>query len=791
MLQLMRKYQKFFFGIIAIVIIASFCFFGTYGTITSQPDIPDRKIGTLIDDSPIMQQEVDLLVRFMATSPDERQLLEKGQMPNLFNDGVIQKEFMQTGFLSAVAKPWFSELSSELKERVDKARAHRHYVHPQAPFVSAESVWSQFFPAMKTEIEQLKTSQGGTETLRLLGDLYLEQQKMPSDLLRRILMYQQQQYEWMSYDPRLENADLSLFGFQNLEDWLGPTLMRSLAQVILNGAAKAHSEGYHVSEEEARRSLHANFFAGLKKSNSDREMSQQELKNLYQHQIHLLHHDERKIVNLWQKVLEFRKMVNDTGSSVALDASSYQQFSNFAREKIRVNTYGLPEALQLKNFRDLLKLQTYLEAVSVSPGKKPSSSLYLPHLFASPEDMQKRTPELVEYRFSAEIAEVTYDSLASRVSLKQAYDWEMEAKNWQRLRSEFPALAQLPGATVEERYASLEQLEPDLRRRVDKAAREAIVQSHPEWIEIGFAQAERKKVDFGLRQKGGHLPFSGVSDRSSLYSTLKKAPLKGGEADAPATPLRIDTDEYNHYEVVLLKQPSTLTLLTFAEASSDGTLDALLDKKLEEAYSDVRRKNPELFQTESGAWKPLAEVKDYVGAYLYADLLKGIEAFSKEMGVQWPEAERSAPFAEPLDLYALNRLQSHAQQVLEALREGESEDAWIAGQNTARISEQWRLVKKEKEMTRSQIQALQLEDFFDEPTPAWSPVAALQTNQWGFIYALDKRKDEKGDVASLVKAGQEHLAIEARRAVFQALITDIAAKKAIVFVPPPQAEKLL
>src|SRR5579883_1968472 len=194
MLQFMRKYQKCLFGIVAVVIIASFCFFGTYGTITSQTEIPDHRIGTLIDDSPMMQHEVEFLVRFLATSPDDRQLSEKGKMPNLFNDGVIQKEFLQTGFIASIAKPWFSEIASEMQERALKIRAYRHYVHPQAPFISAEAIFSQFFPSMRAEIEQLKGCQMNEEFLKLLSSLYLQQREMPSDLMRRILMYQEQQY---------------------------------------------------------------------------------------------------------------------------------------------------------------------------------------------------------------------------------------------------------------------------------------------------------------------------------------------------------------------------------------------------------------------------------------------------------------------------------------------------------------------------------------------------------------------------------------------------------------------
>ena len=86
-------------------------------------------------------------------------------------------------------------------------------------------------------------------------------------------------------------------------------------------------------------------------------------------------------------MLSFRHMMEDIGSSVVVDKIAYQQFSDFAREKLRVQSYELPQALQLVNFRDLLKLQTYLEAVALTPSKKPATSLHLPHVIASPAEL--------------------------------------------------------------------------------------------------------------------------------------------------------------------------------------------------------------------------------------------------------------------------------------------------------------------------------------------------------------------------------------------------------------------
>ncbi len=826
MLQFLRKHQKFFFAIVTAVIIVSFCFFGTYGTMQREVEIPDCPIGKLIDDSPLMSQELELLTSFLSTSCNEHQLLEKGQMPNLLNDGVIQHLFLETGLLSLIAKPYFSEIAPELKERIDRVRTYRHYIHRDAPFLSCEAVWNRFFPGMKQEIQTLsKSSLGDEESLDLLGALYLHQGQLPTDVLRRILTYEQQQYTSLRRDDRLERIDLSMFGFQNLEEWLGGKLMRVIAQVILNGAAKAEREGYRVSEEEARRSLQQSLHHGITKTLSGRELKGEELYKIYQQQIHALHREERQVIAMWQKVLLFREMFEDVGASVILDASTHRAFSDFAREKLLVNTYELPEALHLKKFRDLLKLQTYLEAVAIAPGKKTAASLQLPDRLATVFDVLSCTPELVEHRFNAEIAEVHYEALALQVTLKQIYEWEMNEEHFELLLKEFPLLTNTPCFTIEDRYAALEKMAPPLRLQIDKMAREAIVRAHPEWLETAFREGDRRTISFGMRQKGGQIPFMGVSDRDRdiLYISLKNAPIKtkdfspyqnnlksrdfGKEApqnfdperatiaerqgasedrnsevkptqpktDSSScfgiTPYRFSCDGYHHYEVVLTEPPSTLTLLSFEEASVDGTLDALLDKKLEESYPEIRKKNATFFQMTSGSFKPLALVKDQVGAYIYADLLKVIEAAAKEANLFWGNEKRDSTFKEPLEAYAHYRLYDYAQKALSSLnQEEEKENLFL---------EQFRLIKREEELTRAQARKLHIEQLFEQPDLSWSPLVSPESGKWTFFHLQKKKKSESQDVEQMVKTAQESLAKEAKRAFLDMLLREIVAKKSM------------
>ncbi len=782
MLQFLRKHQKIFFGLVAIVTIASLAFFGNSNNMQSAPSIPDRRLGSLIDASPLMHQEVELLVRFISTSPEEHGWLEKGQIPNLFNDGVVQKDFLQTGLLALATEPYNFEINSEIVERMQRARSYRHYMHPQAPFVSAEAVWNQFAPTLKQKVEKLQGAKTSDEALNVLAELYLEQQKLPSDVLRRVLTFQEKQYQWLAHDQKLDHANLDMFGFQTLEDWFGPKTMRLIAQFILNGAAEARRQGYHVSEQEARRSLEQNLYLAAKKTLSEHDLTGQDLHKLYRQQLHALQRDEKNIIELWQKVLEFRSLLEGIGSSVVVSEEDYQQFSGFACEKLRVDSYELPESLRLKSFRELLKLQTYLEATAGTPTKKISASLHLPQVLAPAGEIAHHTPELVEYRYSAEMAEVTNEALASRITLKEIYTREIDEAHWEQLKQEFPLLSPLAASTHQERYAALESVEAEMRRRIDQFTREAIVREHPEWIENAFVDTERKQVSFSLRKQGGQLPFIGVTNRDELHAMLKMAPLKNATSDE-GLPLRFDTDELHHYEIMLLQPPSDLTLLSFEEVSKDGTLDALLDKKLEEAYPEVRKKNSAFFQASNGAWKPFAEVKDHVGAYVYADLLKAIETIANQAGVTWPKAATNSRGIEPLDLYAQYRMYAHANEALKAISQEGSDKGWVA-EKSKTTDEQWSLVKKEKEMTRAQLQDLQLGLLFDN-CPSWSSVLELKTaaSSWSFIHAKEKIKPSRSEIDEMVKIGQKSLANDAKRNFIKSLRAEIVEKKALVFSP--------
>ena len=83
----------------------------------------------------------------------------------------------------------------------------------------------------------------------------------------------------------------------------------------------------------------------------------------------------------------------------------------------------MPSSLQLGDFRSLLKLQVYLEAVAVDPSRL-KIDLRIPAQLASLEQIEKRTPELVQRPIEIEWSEASKVELSKAISVKETWAWE-------------------------------------------------------------------------------------------------------------------------------------------------------------------------------------------------------------------------------------------------------------------------------------------------------------------------------------------------------------------------------
>jgi len=734
MLTFLRKHQKVFFIFITIIIVVSFAFFGTFSPMAAPEDPRLHQVAmTTYEGRAVTVKELEGLKRLLGTS--------FGETPNLLGGDFVYREFLRTKGAMQLAERHLDALKDELEEKFQKAALYQPYVHPEASFISAKNVWERFIPEMNVYLDALK-DKDFKKQLHTWLRLYVAQQKFPPEMLGRVLFFQMQQSGGkIQVDPHFSLDKVSLFGFHTLEDWLGNTFMQLIAESIFQGAALAKQKGFKVSRKEAKEDLLARMEVALIRSVPEEERKHLNRTGLYHRQLQMLGMEEGGVLHLWEQALLFSKLFEAAGKTLAFDPLFLGELTHFSQETAVLETYQLPEALRLKDFRSFLKFQYYIDAVGV----KSKNRLALPTAFLSVQEVAKKVPELVQREYHVEYAEVKKDTLVLQVPLKDTWEWELDEKHFAEIQQKFPLVAVHKAANRSERFSVLEKLEPEVRLKVDDYARQEIAHAHPEWISEALEKAPLQSVRFPLSPRGGSLPFQGIEDRKTFFELLAKAPLKSESASlGPLSAYSGDGKTF--YRINVLEREPHMRVIRFEEALREDILGKLLDRSLEEAYPEVRKKDPAPFE-QKGGWKPFAEVKDEVGARVYADVLKALREASgkKKLSLSEYSAYRFLPYME--------EMRKLVEMGKEISTEGEG---------------QWRLVKQTKEMKRkegaaffSQVTHLLKEgEFSSVQTPAHGDIS--------FCRLLQRKIGE--EKAALDPSAHELIEVEARSHLMQELL---------------------
>ncbi len=762
MLTFLRKHQKIFFIFITATIIISFTFFGTYSTFNNRTEVEDKPLFSGVCGKPIMQQELAALCRLIENSPFERS--EKGNMPNFLNDGVIEKDFFSTGLGMMLAKRYFAELKPDLDQRLKRIQSYRAYVHPRSPQINAEVMWNRFSPELSQHLRsiKLKSDQLTTETLALMMQLYLDQVRLPPDILKQVLTMQQNQMN-IEPDPLLTHGDLSLFGFKSIDDWFGPHFVPLIAQFIENAAQLAVEKGYDVKKEEIRADLYQNIYQGYQQHSREGKLASEEVEYYFQTKMRGLGFDEKMLLCAWKKVMLMRRLFEDGSGSILVDGLAYQQFDKFAKESVQVSLYQLPQALQLTDFRSMLKLQVYLEGVAADISRL-RSDLRIPKQFASIEAIERKAPELIERSCELQWSSVTKEELSQSISVKETWDWETLDAHWQQLKKQFPEVALLKGESKSERQAGLETLDKKLRIKVDQFARGKMIDEHPEHIAAALDRASPQTSTVGLKLRGTQWPFDGVKENSELAVLVEHADSKLNN---------YSPDGEHYYRIQVVRQEPKKKILTFEEAYKDGTLDRLLDKRLEEAYPEMRKKDFAYFQQSGGQWKPFNDVKDQIGKHLFADLLRSIEDHYRVQFGLLPGKAGDLPLA----FYSNTRLLVHMNDAKSQLHTNPT--AWLKTSSDApSISSQWLLEKSEQSVERCGEIPFSKEEMFLLSPNEWSPVTIGDHGALAFYFVQGKQENRKPSLNGM-EQGHQILAFDAKRDMMLQILQKIQEKKAI------------
>jgi GcvH upstream region-like protein len=755
MLQFFRKHQRFFFAFTTVVIVISFVFFGAFGAYTNTPEVSDQAIGKAIDGSDMSKREVEELTRFLSTGHEHGSLVGQGKMPNLLNDGVIKKDFLQTGMGEILAAKFIDQLKPELEERLQKIRRFSHYAHPQAGFINLEQIWKQFSPHLFQKVAFLreKCTAADTYFFSLLAQLSVQKDDLSSEMVRRILLFQQSQYSWLAPDESLYYANLNPFGFETVEDWLGRGYLELCSQFIINASKLAEKRGYSVSNKEVRAELVHNVQQGLELANPHVPISYEQARGYLENTLHSLGLDEQRALNLWKKVMLFRRLFQDVGGFALLDPLPFEVWGNYAGETVAVEQYELPESLRLRDVRTLLKFQHYLEGVA---GNNLTATSF-PKSFRSVQEVEKSHPELVQRKCKLEWKEVKKEELAQRITLKETWSWQAQDSGWQQLLTQFPNLAKETSKTAAGRLDFLDKLPSQERIKVDRFARLKMVQEHPEWVQEALTRAEPKSQEMGIRLKGGAFPFAVWTDRASFIKQLTQNPHL-----SIASP-----DQETLYEIFVKEIAGQNELVTFSQANQDGTLDELLDKQLAEHYPEIRKKSPEQYQLAQGNWKPLNEVKDQVAKELFQPLLKTLEN-------EWKGAGYTTP--KPPEFYAGLRLYSWMKEMRAKAIASPHDFPLLQAGDT--FEEQWKLKKRETSIKRADKSPFAKEELFSLPEDSWSSVAVGEKGEISFCHLMRKKPDHTFSFEEKAQA-KEAISREACRKLTVNLLGEMVEKNAI------------
>jgi len=720
MLNILRKYQKFIFAIITVVIVISFSFFGTYGSITAETQVPDKEIGKAIDGSIVMKNEINHLVAILNTDSQDMMVLEGKGGANLLNDGVVRQKIIQNGLIRKIFEAYSEEIKVDLEGKFARFKKFKPYVHPDKIF-GVESALKQFMPSFAADFENFKKSGDvlNGEVIELLGKLYVNQAAFPPKMMRQILLFQQNQYnQFVRPDPNLMGSDLSLFYAKTLTDWFGSRFVNLMAQFIHNAAVYANNKGYKVTKGEAKSSLMQIGMDNLKQIEKDREITAQEFNQFFQGQLRAMGMTETDAISAWQKVLLFKKLFGDVEEGIIVDSKLYTKFHEYASQGASVDLYRLPKNLNIQSQNDLDKLEVYLEAVAEKTDEA------LPTKFLTPQEVMKTTPQLLWKRFLISAAKVSRKEIESEVGLRITWNWEIEDRNWKRLVEKFPVIAKSNLSEREKRFAYLESLDQKVRNEIDKFARERMVIENPEWIKEKLAKAESKKQEVRILFEGDKEILPGIKDRKRILSLLEKGPLTSQEVtdDSVREELYCYSEDGDiFYRIRIYDRTNNFEILSFKQANELKILDQLLE--------DREIKNPN---------------KDRLVLYMQKmkqKILLGEDVLleSKIKGVQDETLENLDP-----------------------------------------LEEQWKIEKETLKITRKMDHPLFSEELFQEKIGQWSKVA-IDKRANPYFYHINDKFVDTDQIANAMKEGRKLLGTEAVKELLAQILDEMKSKNVISF----------
>lgn len=745
MMKFLRKNQRFFYLIITIVIVLSFTFFGTSGTITYDRN-RDNVAFVDIEGREVKESELNTLISFL--EKEQTDLFVYGGVHgfNGLNDGVFTKDFIVKGIIPKLEAHFSDQLRGEFEKTFEKEKRFKMYTHPEEKFINTGSVWTYFAPSLKKCFHKfLELDKIDAKWLQNRLDLILEQNRFPPYLLNQIMMQQQKQYKWITPDPKLPYLDLSLFGHHGLQDWLGKPMLELMGQFVLNGAALADREGITVSREEALADLLYNHQTSYERFGKSPAYGGRSSSEAWQMQLKQFHLSEYDAVTLWQKVLKFRRLIESRPEGVVIDSLVFKNYQTYAKEIAEVDIYKIPKELRIRNFDDLKEFEVYLSSVAK---RKERGDLSLPTELKSLAEIEAATPSLIYREFKILHGQASKKEIENQAPLREVLNWQLERKNQEILVEEFSVLENVQ----EDFLKAIEELPPSTKKKIDVFTRAKILEAHPERFQEVLDRVGTEEKTLLITLEGGLPPLEGIVDRDRFIQALEKS---------TGDTFTFSGDGNIYHKIEVVEKGEEKKLLTLEEAKARGILKGLVEKKLE-AYFEANRS-----EFESG--KSFQEVKAKVARSYFEPLTRSIYDYARTSD-EIDEAQIPNSEADTVASYRLLKwITDEREKVVEAARGGEEYPAGILG---------WKLSKKQKSFKRSSSPA-SLELAFAMTPGNWSDLAIDPFGGHSF-YRLLVRKSEDELFDLEYEKVQNKLEKDAASFVIEDLIQEGVRKGAFV-----------
>ncbi|NGX41290.1 MAG: hypothetical protein KR126chlam4_01129, partial [Candidatus Anoxychlamydiales bacterium] len=734
-LRFFRKYQKIFFIFIAFVIIVTFSFFGTQGVLERVNKVKDKDVAVAIDGSKIKLSEIQKMSIFLATDSQDISYSSKNHLrPNLFNNGFM-KDFFRSDLSKVFFEKYFNELKPSFENKFDKVKRYSPFVHLYDPSISARSIYERYAPNVLEILNELKSQKElNLKFLNLLSDLYVEQMRFPSETMRRLLIFQEQQKK-VQQDPRLYQDSIAFFGFENALDWFGIDFIDLVSEFIINTSIVAEKKGYVVTLEEAKSDLMTNLNSSL----DDKAKTQ--IDTYYKNVLHNLSMDEKVAAKTWQKVMLYKKYFIDVSNNTLIDSLAYQEFDKYTRSKADIKLYSLPTSLHLKDFEDLIKFEMYLLATS-----NKTNPLDVPNKNKDLLEIEKNYPELIEKKYEVRVKQTSLEKVAIKIKVKDMYFWQLEDKNWNKLRSEFKFIP--IAKDKQEKLKSLDTLEFSQKYEIDAFSRNEMVKESPNLIEEAIKELDAKNYKFYISLKNPKLPIA-IKNPDELLALI----------DAQDKIENYTQDNKNYYSFEVVKRSETKELQSFEKAKNSKVIDKILNDFLKEKYFTLREELFEEFTTDDGSFKEFNNVRSKVAQIVFDDVVNKLKV-----------AELTKNNS--LDNLAKYRLYSY----VENFKKNIFEDEKYLDNNK---NSQFNLILVNEKISRSKNPNWIEKSVFSMDEKKYSPMNLLDTGNIEFFY-LDNIKQQEGSIDK-IDIAKNAMSSETAILLTKKLLKIFEEKKCIVF----------